>query len=843
MTPFTSGPRPTPHWRHFAASIVSPAILTFALFLGLIFAVVIPTMRASNMERKREMIRELTQAAWSELAHFESRERQGLLTRSEAQAAAVARIRTLRYGDDGKDYFWVTDAHPRMVVHPYRPELDGQDLSEYSDRAGTRLFVEMAKLVRAEGAGYVEYLWQWKDDERRIVPKLSYVKGFEPWGWIIGTGIYIEDVRSQVSDITRRVIWIALGFSVLVAGLLAFMTKQSLDLERQRWLAETALRASEEKYRTLVEGTTEGIVLVTQGRVVYGNSTVLTLLGYPESDLAGLACDRLFDPVPAFLESGQAPPAAGQRVQAIRHDGSRLDVQVGASPVSVGDRTGLILSIRDMTTHRTGEETLSRLLSEMQTTQLLPTRPVTATRLVAATVGLEVSIRAAAAAMARSGSSALLVRAPSGEDIGIVTDHDLRTRVIATGRDTSLPVSGIMSAPLLRIPGDALLFEAARLMQDHNVQHLVVTDSLGATLGVLTGKEILQGQQHSVSMLLAAIHASACVEDLRESRATVPFLVRSLLDAGTRVEHVTRIMTSVSDAVLTRLVDMALHAEGPPPGAFAFVVLGSEARGEQTLKTDQDNAIIFEDGTPDDAASRQAYFLRIGERVCDGLDAVGYARCHGGVMASNVKWCKPLSAWRDHVTNCVMAVDEQALNDMNVLFDFRCAYGETSFAATLREHLRSLVAAGQHAFFFHLAQTTLQFKPPLGFFGNIQLESGGDHPSAFNIKNAIIPVVNFARIYALHNHLEETNTYDRLRRLLEQGVLLPSSHDELAQAFTLLMQLRLAHQAARACAGLEPDNYIDPGELTQLQRSLLKKVFSDIGVFQSRLRTDFARTA
>jgi PAS domain S-box-containing protein len=842
MTPFTSGPQPTPHWRHFAASIVSPAILTFALFLGLIFAVVIPTMRANIMERKREMIRELTQAAWSELAHFESRERQGLLTRSDAQAAAVARIRTLRYGDDGKDYFWVTDAHPRMVAHPYRPELDGQDLSEYSDRAGTRLFVEMAKLVRAEGAGYVEYLWQWKDDERRVVPKLSYVKGFEPWGWIIGTGIYIEDVRHQVSDITRRVIWIALGFSVLVAGLLAFMTKQSLDLERQRGLTEAALRESEEKYRTLVEGTTEGIVLVTQGHVVYGNSTALTLLGYSESDLAGLACERLFDPVPACLERGQ-PPAEAQRVQAIRQDGSRLEVLVGASAVSVGDRTGLILAIRDMTAHRSAEETLSRLLSEMQTTQLVPTRPVTATRLVTATVGLEASIRAAADAMTRSGSSALLVKAPSGEDIGIVTDQDLRTRVIAAGRDTSLPVAGIMSAPLLRIPGDALLFEAARLMQEHDVQHLVVTDALGATLGVLTGKELLQGQQHSVSMLLAAIQASTSVEDLRDSRATVPFLVRSLLDAGTRVEHVTRIMTSVSDAVLTRLVDMALQAEGSAPAAFAFVVLGSEARGEQTLKTDQDNAIIFEDGTPDDAASRQAYFLRIGQRVCDGLDAVGYTRCHGGVMASNAKWCKPLSAWRDHVTNCVMAVDEQALNDMNVLFDFRCAYGETSFAATLREHLRNLVAAGQHAFFFHLAQTTLQFKPPLGFFGNIQLETGGDHPSAFNIKNAIIPVVNFARIYALRNHLEDTNTYDRLRRLLERGVLLQSSHDELAQAFTLLMQLRLAHQAARACAGLEPDNYIDPGELTQLQRSLLKKVFSDIGVFQSRLRTDFARTA
>ena len=124
-----------------------------------------------------------------------------------------------------------------MIVHPYRPELNGQDLSEHSDRAGKRMFVEFARLVKADGAGYAEYLWQWKDDERRVVPKLSYVKGFEPWGWIIGTGIYLEDVRAQVSDITRRVIQVAITFSVLIAGLLVYMTKQSLGLERQRGAA------------------------------------------------------------------------------------------------------------------------------------------------------------------------------------------------------------------------------------------------------------------------------------------------------------------------------------------------------------------------------------------------------------------------------------------------------------------------------------------------------------------------------------------------------------------------------------------------------------------------------
>ena len=181
---------------------------------------------------------------------------------------------------------------------------------------------------------------------------------------------------------------------------------------------------------------------------------------------------------------------------------------------------------------------------------------------------------------------------------------------------------------------------------------------------------------------------------------------------------------------------------------------------------------------------------------------------------------------------------------MNVFFDFRCACGETTQVAELRRHLHSLLEGeGRHAFFFHLAQSTLRFKPPRGFFGTIQLESSGEHPSAFNIKTAVIPLVNFARMYALQNRFAETNTLERLRRLRDQGLLLPSSHDELTQAYTALMQMRLSHQAAQVHRGVAPDNYIDLQELTQLERSVLKKVFADITVFQARLQTDFARTA
>ena len=157
-----------PHWRHLALNIISPAILTFALFFGLIFAVIIPTMKKNIIERKKEMIRELTQAAWSELAGMHDQEKLGALTRAAAQQAAIARIQNMRYGDDGKDYFWISDTQTRMVMHPYRPELNGQDVSDYSDPSGKKLFVEHSKVIREKGDGYVEYLWQWKDDERSV---------------------------------------------------------------------------------------------------------------------------------------------------------------------------------------------------------------------------------------------------------------------------------------------------------------------------------------------------------------------------------------------------------------------------------------------------------------------------------------------------------------------------------------------------------------------------------------------------------------------------------------------------------------------------------------------------
>jgi PAS domain S-box-containing protein len=834
--------QPRPYWRHFALNIVSPAILTFALCLALIFAFIIPTMKRNIIERKKEMIRELTQAAWSELAALHAQEQAGILTGEQARATAITRIRGIRFGDDGKDYFWISDTATRMVMHPYRPELDGTSLLDYADPAGKRLFVEYTQIVGAHGAGYVDYLWQWKDDDQRIVPKLSYVQGFPPWGWIIGTGIYIEDVRAEIRQMIRRVLQVSLGISTIIALLLAYVSKQGLNLERQRWRAETALRASEEKYRLLVERASEGVLLVLQNRPVYANQALLSRLGYSEEELVGMPLERIVEALPngALQET-----AAERRARLFDRQGGALDVLLSATPVTIGDKAGLILTVRELAMRDKAEGTLARLVADLQSMLPLATQTIKSLGLPAPVVcALDTPVDQAAAAMVRARASAILVAPAGAEPIGIVTDGDLRARVLAAGQSARQPVATVMSAPLARIEQRALLFEAARQMREQAVHHLVVCDDSGAACAVLTATEILHAQRHAIGALLAEIQEAGSAEALRDSRAKLPVFIKALLESGARVETVTRIMTAVSDAVLTRLVALAEAELGPPPAAYAFVVLGSEARAEQTLATDQDNAIIFADVPAERTAAVQAYFLRLGEKVCAWLDLAGYRRCKGGVMACNPKWCQPLARWRAYFADCVNAAEPQDLLDVNVFFDFRCAHGEAGQVRALRSHLHELLdGEAAPAFFFHLVRSTLQFKAPLGFFGNIQLESSGERPAAFNVKAATIPLVNFARIYALRHRFAETNTLDRLARLRDEGLLLPTSHDELAQAYTTLMQMRLAHQAAQIGHGRQPDNFIDPDELTQIERTVLKKIFADIAVFQARLETDFARTS
>lgn len=194
------------NWRWLFLRIMLPSLMVISFFLVFLFAVLIPTMESLLLERKREMTSELTNSAWSILADYNREVREGNMSLEEAQQASVDRIRRMRYGPEGKDYFWITDMHPRMVMHPYRNDLEGEDLSDFTDPDGVRPFMEFAEAVRSYSSGYVRYVWQWQDEPDRMEAKESYIRGFAPWGWIIGTGLYVDDVNREISAVTSRVV-------------------------------------------------------------------------------------------------------------------------------------------------------------------------------------------------------------------------------------------------------------------------------------------------------------------------------------------------------------------------------------------------------------------------------------------------------------------------------------------------------------------------------------------------------------------------------------------------------------------------------------------------------------
>ncbi|OFZ78878.1 MAG: hypothetical protein A2583_11755 [Bdellovibrionales bacterium RIFOXYD1_FULL_53_11] len=824
---------PKKNWKSFLLNIVSPAILAVALFNLSIFALIIPAMKKNIVDRKKETIKELTLALVSEFADLHKQEKNGLISRKAAQRKAIEQANNMRYGSESKDYFWVTDMAPNMIVHPYRGDLNGKDVSKYADPAGKRLFSEFVKIVRQSGEGYVDYLWQWKDDSTRIVPKLSYVREFKPWGWVVGTGIYLEDVREEVSRLIRRVIQISVVISIVLALLLFYIARSGFNVELRRFRAEVALKRSEEQYRLLVEANKEGVVLAVDDVVVFANQTLLQLLGYSSQEIAKLTlCD--------IVVTEDAPAMPGyMRIR--KKSGELIEVVASSSEAVFAGQSAHIYSFRDVGERKKTEINLSQILSEMQSALLLPNSPIkkSATRLVECAINT--SIKNAAGIMTDAGARFILVYSAPGEHIGIVTDTDMRTRALLGGIDASRPVSTIMTSPVVRISERALQFEATLLLQEKGIHHLAVVNDAGAVVGVISADDVLQSQRHPASIILGEIKAARHPDVILANKKNLPTLLKAMLDNGARAGSITRILSSVSDAMITRFIELAIEKLGSPPTRFSFVVFGSEARGEQTLRTDQDNGIIYEDPRPELASEVQGYFLRLGEMVCGWLNDAGYTFCGGGVMAKNPKWCQPLSRWQQYFSDCVVASNPQDLLDVNVFFDFRSVYGEKGFVSRLRRHLGGTVE-GRHAFFFHLAQSTLQYKPPLGFFGNIRLEENQDNVSTFNIKSAIIPIVNFARIYALRHGIDETGTLSRLQGLLSAGVLVESSHLEIAQAFSFLTQMRLVHQSNQISLGKLPDNFILPDELTQIDQSLLKKIFSDILVFQAKVSRDFART-
>jgi len=950
--------------RSYGLRIFLPTLIVIALFLAAIWGIILPSFEQTLLERKRELIQELTNSAWSILASYQRDEQSGLLTREEAQALAIARIEALRYGPEGKDYFWLQDLQPRMIMHPYRSDLNGQELLDFTDPRGVPIFVEFADLVRRAGEGYIDYVWQWKDDPLRLEPKESYVKGFAPWGWVIGTGIYIDDVNAEIGRIEQRLINTALVISGAVIVLLLFVLQQSLRIERERQEVLDNLRESTERYHTLIEATTEGTLLILDERCRYANPTFLSMTGHTVRQLEFL---ELADLLPRTAENqllwdrlehmGGEQPADGDAFDGVlQHaDGHLMECVLAVNPIVFAGQHGVVLIVRDLarqsalladaavsraaqavpvgifraraarraallemnpvahvffpaaqpaladlfsdsaefealfqtlqsggeidkhlihietsdaatrflslsarlvrdeqnhtayidgiledvTAARKQEAEREALIEKYQSSLLFLHEPISSLGREVVVCDMQTSIERVARLMTARNATSALVASEMTTIIGIVTDHDLRARALAENISLSVPIHTIMSAPLAKISESALIYEALMRMEEKGVRHLAVEDRDGRIVSVIESKALVQFQRYGPIVLTREISRAATPDEVAHCAERTPPLVKALMDSSARPRHVTSMLASICDAATERLVHMAIADLGPPPASFAFIAMGSQGRQEQTLVTDQDNGIIFSPSAAADLSQVSDYFLRLGKQVCDGLNRAGYPHCRGGVMASNPRWCRSLPDWVAGFKEWVHKSTPQEVMELSIFFDFRTVYGDTELTYELR---RAIYAAliDEPAFFHHFAQNALQFKPPFRLLGNIYLSGGAtEHAGEINLKDAMMPMVGFARLYALRHQINQTHTLERIEALSDRNLILPSSRDEIVAAYDFLMQLRLQTQISAIQAGQTPQNVIHPGKLGYIQQELLKQAFAQIAAVQKKVSYDF----
>jgi signal-transduction protein with cAMP-binding, CBS, and nucleotidyltransferase domain len=314
-------------------------------------------------------------------------------------------------------------------------------------------------------------------------------------------------------------------------------------------------------------------------------------------------------------------------------------------------------------------------------------------------------------------------------------------------------------------------------------------------------------------------------------------LIDAFIESGVKTESITRVISNITDAINRRIIKLAIEKQGKPPCEFCFIAMGSQGRCEQTLVTDQDNGIILSDSCSNRPDIKD-YFVKLGKRINDGLNRVGYNYCHGNFMAGNPEWCLEISKWKELFSGWISNSDPMGLLDVSIFFDFRFIYGDSTLADELRNHINQ-VSKDKAVFFYHLSQTVTKHKLPVGIFGKIVGEHDSSDSNIVDTKKLLLPVIGFARIYALKMMIGETNTLTRLEHLRGEKELPDSFLDETVQAYTKLMNLRLAQQVSQVMSGEEPGNTIDVNKLTDIDRSTLKKVLAVINEIIIKLKSDF----
>jgi CBS domain-containing protein len=455
----------------------------------------------------------------------------------------------------------------------------------------------------------------------------------------------------------------------------------------------------------------------------------------------------------------------------------------------------------------------------------------------------DATVSEAAQKMAKHNSGSIFIKNEKGKVDAIITDADLRNGAVAQGLNDGHPVSAIVSSPVVSVPADSQVFEAFITMIEEDRKHLAVSSKANDIIGTISDKDLIAAQANSTYLLIKTIKSVKNVSQLENMHSKMALMLLDPIRNGANPEYITRLITTISDAILDKIIELSIAQLGSPPCKFAFMIMGSEGREEQTLVSDQDNGIIYEDLENDkDNAYASAYFSKLAELVCNHLNAAGYKFCDGECMAKNPKWCQSLLNWKKYFHKWIYQSSPEDLLHSSIFFDFKGVWGDLELTDQLKSFLLDSVEK-RAGFLRHLTENALYFKPPIGLFGKLVVESEGEHKDSFNIKSAMQPIVDFARVYSLKHGIVQTNTLTRLFRLYTKHVLTNQQYIDLVQTYSYAMHLRFLRQITTIIdEEKQPDNYINSKNLSYLDKAMLKEVFKKIGQFQQKLKAEFIGT-
>ena len=441
------------------------------------------------------------------------------------------------------------------------------------------------------------------------------------------------------------------------------------------------------------------------------------------------------------------------------------------------------------------------------------------------------TVQEAAQAMAeRRVSSAFVVE----DDVllGIVTDRDLRVRVVAKGLPSNTQVQEIMTPDLEWVDGSETIFATTLLMTQRRFHHLPVKIN-GRTEGIVTTSDLILAKQDDPVYLVQHISRQHDVNSIKDLVSGMANLMVQWVNAGMRAQQVSKVLTAISDAITIRLIQLAEDRLGPAPAPWCWTGFGSQARSEQLLGADQDNGLVISDEVaPDD----MGWYRELADFVCDGLDEVGYVYCPGGVMAKTEEWRQPLAVWQETVRKWTRSPTPDAVMRVSIFFDIRCVYGDCSLADKLQDTMLD-VTSRNSIFLAALAANALDMKPPLGIFRRFVVDRDGEHRSELDLKKrAVLPATEIVRLHALAHKVKAVNTDERLKALASEKHLSIADSRNLADALHFIQQQRIKHQREQILKGEKVSNFLNPRDLPKMAKEQLRDAFTIIDEAQSAVR-------